>query len=213
MSKFNAQLQNDIAGAASGMMTQMLCAERGIDYNNLLQAAQQTHMQGILQAEQQRQMQTLVKRHYQGESFIGKIASAFGNAETNLLMPVPAPQFGQQQFPQFGQQPQFVQQPQFPQQSAGMNHMQAAQYLVAQPQAQMHQAPPVQDSQVADLQDQLNQMKSLLSSVLYPQPQPAGDAEPLYAQQQPPFVPQQQYKPATNDVPQQAYSPADVPSV
>lgn len=66
MNNLYGQFQSDIQGAANNMMTQLLCAEKGIDYNQLMQQAQQAHVNGILQAEQQRQVNNLIKSHYQG---------------------------------------------------------------------------------------------------------------------------------------------------
>lgn len=89
MNKSFNQFQQDVSGTASNLMTQMLCAERGLDYNQLQYMAQQSHLNGILQAEQQRQMNQVINRHYQGDSFVNKVRDVFGGKQTNFLAPQP----------------------------------------------------------------------------------------------------------------------------
>jgi hypothetical protein len=68
-----ARYQNDVANTASQLVTQALCAERGLDYNQVMQAAQQAHINGIFQQEQMRQFSQMLTRHYGGNTFFGKL--------------------------------------------------------------------------------------------------------------------------------------------
>ncbi|PFK99966.1 hypothetical protein COJ01_18145 [Priestia megaterium] len=90
MNNLYGQMQQDIASTANNLMTQMLCTEKGIDYTQLMQTAQQAHLQSIMQAEQNRQIAQVVKRHYQGNSgsFISKIRDAFAPDPVNPFMPM-----------------------------------------------------------------------------------------------------------------------------
>lgn len=91
MNNLYGQMQQDIASTANNLMTQMLCTEKGIDYTQLMQTAQQAHLQSIMQAEQNRQIAQVVKRHYQGNSgsFISKIRDAFAPEPVNPFMQMP----------------------------------------------------------------------------------------------------------------------------
>lgn len=95
------QFQSDVTSVANNMMTQLVCAEKGIDYNLLMQTAQQAHLQGIVQQEQTRAMEQALKRHYQGnqpQGIIGRIKEAISpepasNPFMNPFMPA-MPQMG-----------------------------------------------------------------------------------------------------------------------
>ncbi|MEX3713523.1 hypothetical protein ABFV99_14060 [Cytobacillus horneckiae] len=102
MNNFQTGFQGDVINTANNMMTQMMCAEKGIDYNQLIHQAQQSHINNILHAEQQRQINNLVKRHYQGQQggFMAKLRdafssepqfSAFAPGMPTPTMPVPQP--------------------------------------------------------------------------------------------------------------------------
>lgn len=107
MNNLYGQMQQDIASTANNLMTQMLCAEKGIDHNQLMQSAQQIHLQSILQAEQNRQIAQVVKRHYQGNSgsFISKIRDAFAPDPVSPFMPMPMSMGMPVQQPMMNQQP------------------------------------------------------------------------------------------------------------
>lgn len=83
-----ARMQADAMNMANNMMTQMVCAEKGIDYNQLMFQAQQMQINNIVAQEQNRQLNQLIKKHYQGDSFFGKIRDAFGgNSTSNMFNP------------------------------------------------------------------------------------------------------------------------------
>lgn len=78
------QFQNDVQMMANNLMTQAMCAEKGIDYNQLMQTAQMAHLQGILQQEEQRRIMKVVANHYgtqETTGFLGKIKQAVLGAE------------------------------------------------------------------------------------------------------------------------------------
>ena len=87
---FYTQMQMDVMNTANNMVVQQLCAEKGIDYNQMLMQAQQEHMQRILMLEQQRQMEKIVKRHYQQGSgnIFSKVRDAFTDDTPNMFMPM-----------------------------------------------------------------------------------------------------------------------------
>lgn len=86
---FYTQMQMDVMNTANNMVIQQLCAERGVDYNQMLAKAQKEHMNKILLAEQQRQMEKIVKRHYQQDSgFLSKVRDAFADDTPNMFMPM-----------------------------------------------------------------------------------------------------------------------------
>lgn len=85
--KFQADVQN----MASTMMTQAMCAEKGIDYNQLMQSAQVAHLQSILQQEEQRRMMKIVANHYGTQNttgILGKIKQAVMGTEEPQVMPM-----------------------------------------------------------------------------------------------------------------------------
>lgn len=95
------QFQQDVTNLANGMVTQMLCMEKGIDYNQLMLLAQQQHINNIMAMEQQRQINNVIKRHYQGgnNGIFSKLREAFSPEPampmfTNPMMGTPYPQPG-----------------------------------------------------------------------------------------------------------------------
>lgn len=86
---FYTQMQMDVMNTANHMVVQQLCAEKGIDYNQMLMKAQQEHLNKILMAEQQRQMEKIVKRHYQQDTgFFSKVREVFTDDTPNMFMPM-----------------------------------------------------------------------------------------------------------------------------
>jgi hypothetical protein len=153
MNNLYNQYQTDVTGAANNMMTQLICAEKGIDYNQLMYAAQQSHLNGIMQAEQQRQMQNLVKRHYQGNSgsIMSKIKDVFAPDTPNMMMPM---------MPMPGMQP-MVQNPMLPQ--AGLTPQQVSSYMVTQPQPATEI--PFEDNRVEVLEKEMASIKEMLTTL------------------------------------------------
>lgn len=94
MANIQEQFLNNVNGIANNMMTQMVCEEKGIDYNQLMQQAQQAHLQNILQQEQAKQFEQVIARHYGAQdTFFGKLKTAFsGESNNGFLMPPMAPQ-------------------------------------------------------------------------------------------------------------------------
>jgi len=141
-------MQQDIAVTANNLMTQMICTEKGIDHNQLMQSAQQIHLQGILQAEQNRQIAQVVKRHYQGNSgsFISKIKDAFAPDNTNPFMPMGMPM----------QQPMMNQQVQSPQQVSQLFNPQPVEV-------------PLEDDTTSkrldNLESKMNNMEAMLAQI------------------------------------------------
>jgi hypothetical protein len=80
--------QKDVANTASQLVTQAVCAERGLDYNQVLHAAQQSHINGIWQQEQNRQFNQLLTRHYGGNTFFGKLKDVFSTEPANAFFPM-----------------------------------------------------------------------------------------------------------------------------
>ncbi|MES9681854.1 hypothetical protein ABWK22_02815 [Gottfriedia acidiceleris] len=156
MSNLFNQYQQDVMGTANTMMTQLLCAEKGIDFNQVVQAAQQQHAQSILMAEQQRQMNNLIKRHYQNNSgsIISKIKDVIA-PDNNMSMFMPMPM----------QQPMFnPMQPQ--QQQLGFTPQQASSYMnQPQPQHQPVVEIPLEDNRVATLEKDMASMKEMLTQL------------------------------------------------
>ncbi|MDA1616366.1 hypothetical protein PDK03_07115 [Bacillus cereus group sp. TH204-1LC] len=158
MNNLYGQFQSDVQGAANNMMTQLLCAEKGIDYNQLMQQAQMAHVNGILQAEQQRQMANLVKRHYQGNSgsIVSKIKDMFvSEPAPNMFMPMP------------GMQP-MVQNPMQPQQ--GMTPQQVSSFLVP-PQPTTAEIPLEDNSRIETLEKNMEQMMQMMNQLMSAQQQ------------------------------------------
>lgn len=152
MQNLYTQFQSDVSGQANNMMTQLICAEKGIDYNQLMYAAQQSQLNSIMQAEQQRQMNNLVKRHYQGNSgsIVSKIKDVFAPDTPNMFMPMaPMPM-----------QP-MVQNPMLPQ--AGFTPQQVSSYLVAQPQEPVEI--PLEDNRVQQLEKDMADLKTMIQSL------------------------------------------------
>ena len=169
MNNLHAQFQNNVNTQANNLMTQMLCAEKGIDYNQLMQMAQQQHLQGIMQQEQMRAMEKAVARHYQGgqpTGLIGKLKEAFAPEQSSgflsampmnqmMGMGVPAPQ-------------------------QGMNPLQLGNILAQQqqfiPQPAVQQAPPAPqpdprlDSLAKDVQDLKTALQGIVSAFVPPHP-------------------------------------------
>ena len=87
---FYTQMQMDVMNTANNIVIQQMCAEKGIEYNQMLMQAQQEHLNKILMAEQQRQMEKIVKRHYQSNSgsFFAKMRDAFTEETPSLVMPM-----------------------------------------------------------------------------------------------------------------------------
>lgn len=150
------QFQNDVANAANGMMTQLLCAEKGIDYNALMAQAQQTQLNNILMAEQQRQMNQLVQRHYGNTgSFVSKVKEVFAPAQMNMLAPMPIMNQNILPAPQQG-----LQNP--------MNPQQVSQFLVGQPApvAPPQYATPVNESERVDgLASEVSELKNMIGQL------------------------------------------------
>lgn len=65
------KFQADVQSMANTMVTQAMCAEKGIDYNQLMQAAQMAHLQGILQQEEQKRIMKVVANHYGTQNTTG----------------------------------------------------------------------------------------------------------------------------------------------
>lgn len=85
------QFQNDVQMMANNLMTQAMCAEKGIDYAQLMQTAQMAHLQGILQQEEQRRIMQVVANHYGVQNttgIFGKIKQAVMGTD-NQPQPMP----------------------------------------------------------------------------------------------------------------------------
>lgn len=103
MSNVYQQYQSDVTGVANNLITQMVCADKGIDYNQLMATAQQAHLQNIMVQEQQRQFDLAVKRYYNGNNqgllgkmkdlLVGDSSSVISNPFTpmNPMQPTIAP--------------------------------------------------------------------------------------------------------------------------
>lgn len=151
MNNFQNGFQSDITNTANNMMTQMMCAEKGIDYNQLMQQAQQAHINSILQAEQQRQINNLVKRHYQGSGFLSKVKEAFNTGtqmnmiNTGFVMPMTPVQ------------PQY--------QAPTMTQEQSNQFVHAQ--QPRYESVPVgdDDNRINQLEQQMSDMQQMLQSI------------------------------------------------
>lgn len=154
MNNLYTQYQSDVTGAANNMMTQLICAEKGIDYNQLMYSAQQVHLNGILQAEQQRQMANLVKRHYQGNS--GSIVSKI----KDVFAPDPAPNMFMPMAPMPGMQP-MIQNPALPQ--AGLTPQQVSSFMVSQPEPVVEI--PLEDDRVGQLEKEMASIKDMLATL------------------------------------------------
>lgn len=77
---------NDVNNLANNMITQMVCAEKGIDFNQVVEMAQNQLVNNILEQERQRQINALINNHYQGgNSFIGRLKNAFGAPNYSLV--------------------------------------------------------------------------------------------------------------------------------
>lgn len=163
MNNLYGQFQSDVQGAANNMMTQLLCAEKGIDYNQLMQQAQMAHVNGILQAEQQRQMQNLVKRHYQGNS--GSIVSKI----KDMFVSEPAPNMFMPMAPMPGMQP-MMQNPMQPQQ--GMTPQQVSSFLVPQTQPAVEEIPLEDNSRIEALEKNVEQMMQQMTQFMMAMQQP-----------------------------------------
>lgn len=104
------QMQMDVMNTANNMVIQQVCAEKGIDYAQLMAQAQQQHINNIMMSAQQRMIMKEVKRHYQGDTFMGKVRDLFGgNNSAEMMFPGFMPQ--QTVMPMYPMQPQMVQQP------------------------------------------------------------------------------------------------------
>ncbi|HDR4737033.1 TPA: hypothetical protein QCR36_004087 [Bacillus cereus] len=163
MNNLYGQFQSDVQGAANNMMTQLLCAEKGIDYNQLMQQAQMAHVNGILQAEQQRQMANLVKRHYQGNS--GSIVSKI----KDMFVSEPAPNMFMPMAPMPGMQP-MVQNPMQPQQ--GMTPQQVSSFLVPPTQPAVEEIPLEDNSRIEKLEKNMEQMMQQMTQFMMAMQQP-----------------------------------------
>lgn len=178
MSKVFNQFQNDVSGTASAIVTQMICAERGINYADVQAMAQQAHVNGILQAEQQRQMNQVINRHYQGGSLIAKVRDVFGAQPSNFLVPQPQGMGMPMAQPVLQQpvaniNPYGMQTGYAPQQVA--QHISQPQFQQAPPAPQFNQAPQ-QTSALPDM-EMLTSLISQVVSQLAPQqaaPQPVN---------------------------------------
>lgn len=92
------QMQMDVMNTANNMVIQQVCAEKGIDYNQLMMCAQQQHINGIMAQAQQRMIMKEVKRHYQGDSWTSKVRDFFGgNSSADMMNPMMFPGFMPQQ--------------------------------------------------------------------------------------------------------------------
>lgn len=80
------RFQNDVQGMANAMITQAYCAEKGIDYNQIILQAQAAQVQQIMQQEQMRQTQQVIANHYgastQSNGLFGKIKDVFSTPNT-----------------------------------------------------------------------------------------------------------------------------------
>ena len=106
------QMQMDVMNTANNMVIQQVCADKGIDYNQVMYHAQQQHLNNIMMNAQHRMMMKEVKRHYQGDTFMGKVRDLFGgNDSANMMNPMMFPGFIPQQpmmQPMYQPQPQPV---------------------------------------------------------------------------------------------------------
>lgn len=85
MNNHYQRYQNDVANTATQLVAQAVCVEKGLDYNQVLQTAQQAHINGILQQEQARQFQQVLTRYYGGNTFFGRLKEAF-SAQPSPMM-------------------------------------------------------------------------------------------------------------------------------
>ncbi|MEK1829107.1 hypothetical protein AAAC51_08110 [Priestia megaterium] len=191
MNTLYQQMQQDVMGTANNMMTQMVCQEKGIDYNQLMYQAQQQHLNNIMQAEQQRQMMQVVKRHYQGNggSFISKIKDVFSPEPTTPFMPMPNMFPGQSQ----PTQPTYVHQTQVPMQPQQMSPQETATMMYDQL------------NRVDAMEQKLNGMEHLLGNIAQAlgangqQQLPSQQQQNVQYQQQPPLQFQAQPGPENYD--------------
>ena len=143
-----AKFQSDIQNMANNIMTQAICAEKGINYNQLLQAAQAAQLQAILQQDEQRRVNQVIANHYGAQEttgFFGKIKKAVSGVEQPLSTPMPL----------------MVNNPfvnQMMQQPATTTPNGMVMQPVVQPATQ-----PVQDTRVAKLEQEMNEIKDLLT--------------------------------------------------
>ena len=148
------RLQSDVQTMANNMMTQAICAEKGINYNQLLQTAQVAQLQNILHQDEQRKIAQVVANHYgtqNANGFFAKIKKALAGEEQQQAMPFMLNPMVQQQMVQPMVQP-MLQQPVMPVQT-GM-----VMQPVVQPVTQ-----PVQDNRVAKLEQEMGELKELLT--------------------------------------------------
>ncbi|UOE58109.1 hypothetical protein [Cytobacillus oceanisediminis] len=180
MSKAYNQFQNDVTNTASQLMTQLMCAERGIDYNTLLTSAHQAHLQGILAQEQARQVNQIVSRHYNQNSgsLIGRLKEA--------ISPTPSVNVGFPGAPM----------PMSPMGMTAMNQVAAPQPFanVVNPPVQYYQAPVQQQvpyteehSRIGLIERDMNDLKMMIAGLansLQSQPlqQQAPQQAPQFAQ-------------------------------
>lgn len=157
------QFQSDVSSVANNMMTQLICQEKGIDYNQLMQQAQNAHLQGIMQAEQQRMMEAAIKRHYTGgqqQGIIGKLKNAFAPDPGMGLIgnPFMPPQAPMPVTPVSPQQPH-----------------QLANQLLTMPSPQPVMQPTVQevplssgagDDRINQLENDMNQLKQMITGLV-----------------------------------------------
>lgn len=157
------QFQSDVSSIANNMMTQLVCAEKGIDYNQLMQSAHQAHLQGILQKEQERQLQAAIKRHYNGgtQGIVGKIKEVFSPEPTvnPLLNPFMPSATSASPFSQSPVSQNLIQQPSFP-----APQQVASQLISSSPE---HREIPLDPSneRVAKLEDEMGQIKQMIAQL------------------------------------------------
>lgn len=182
------QFQQNVAGMANTMMTQIACAEKGIDYNAFMQNAQQAHLQSIMQQEQARVMENMVKRHYGGnQGLFGKIKEVFAGDQSAGLFSMGAG---------MGLGVSGVQQPLMPVMNTSPASI--ANMLVGQPSLpQQPQSLPFEDTRINTLEQELSSLKDVMVTLVNSL-NPQQPSQPQQSQQ-----PQQQQANPFNFVPPQ----------
>ena len=151
----------DVMNTANNMVIQQVCAEKGIDYNQLMFHAQQQHINNIMVGAQQRMIMKEVKRHYQGDTFMGKVRDWFGgNNSADMMNPVMNPMM----FPGF-----IPQQPMM--QPAQPMHQQPMQQPMVPPTAPMPTvgeipfSVPTDTSRIESVEKDVQELKAMLASL------------------------------------------------
>lgn len=164
MNNHFVRYQNDVNNTASNLVTQMVCAERGLDYNQVVRMAEQAHINGIFQQEQRSQFNQMLNRHYGGGGIVSKIKDVFTGGSNNFFPMMGTPNMPMSPMPAF-----------MPQVSGPMSPQQAAGILSTPPQA-------VNTLDTQQLQKDVDELRHLVTNLVNAlqqpqQTQPAGQQQ------------------------------------